>query len=392
MSGITGISVWIEPDNELSCYAVKLVPGKKNWQPEIKHNGPVSIDALPLIIQPGSPVALTIDGKGVIHRKITPAIGEDPVASILPDAGKIDLLVQKVPLTNGEVFVSLIRKKLTEQLIEKLSMNGYRVILCTLGPFAILKIADILDEDTFYIPHWEVSNSGNGISFKPQESAMNLQSVFLHDFRIPAEYLCSYATAVQLHNHSIVPIQVQWEVIRNNYKEEAYRIRSKRTVLVSIIALFILLLGNAVIFHKLSIRKNFLAAELISNRKMIQQLDSLQNEFVRKKRFFSQSSFFENIRYSLFADNIAAKLSSDIILTRMEFNPPVTKPKPEQEIKFNQKTCIISGKVKNGVIFNQWLNILRKESWLKEVEVLDYRQEDSSSPAQFSIQIKVKQE
>ncbi len=384
-----GVSVFINSENKYEVIVLELICKKKEWVVKQFCNGAFPLDSLLEYVTTKKQIHLVLDGKGIIHRKMIVKEDQDPLLLLFPSARKEDFITQSVVLNSGEIILSVIRSELAETIINQLYHMGYRILSLSLGPYPVISISEKLEKEKIFIPHWQISKVEKELEFIPSEIDSE-DSVYINKKPISSIFLEAYAVAAQQFDPGQNQITAHYELVEKIRNEERYRIKFNSTGKWFLAIVFILLICNFFLLQSLTRSRQILTYEMGKSTFLIHKLDSLRLEFLQKSNFLAQSGMFGKTKYSQFADGLVSNVPLDITLTRLEFNPLVSKPRPEQEIRYNQKTVIVNGKVMNSVTLDKWLNKLKSEKWVADAEVMDYRQEDMQSQALFSLRILIK--
>ena len=82
-----------------------------------------------------------------------------------------------------------------------------------------------------------------------------------------------------------------------------------------------------------------------------------------------QTGIFENKKLSVYADKIAASMPQDIVLRDLYFNPQTQETEEDSLVSFNANQLIIKGNCTKSLLLNEWVNVLKSQSYVKSVNL-----------------------
>jgi hypothetical protein len=85
-------------------------------------------------------------------------------------------------------------------------------------------------------------------------------------------------------------------------------------------------------------------------------------------------------------DAIVRGLPESILLSDLDYHPLAKRIKPEQPIEIQKNIMLISGESTNSDGFSKWLALMEANAWVKQVDILDYR-DVSANLSNFNIKI-----
>ena len=107
---------------------------------EVSHTG-IDFETIKKVLSAKIPVSLVINGKGIIHKKVSVSDKEDfpsLLHKVFPNANPSEFYVQNTPADNSSnAFVSIIRKNIADDIIAQFSNSGFYIVSCLMGPFPI---------------------------------------------------------------------------------------------------------------------------------------------------------------------------------------------------------------------------------------------------------------
>lgn len=145
-----GIELVLLPDGTHEINVVVLKKNKAQISIEQKEAGLNSIEELSKVIDANCPIVLLINGKGIIHRKITVSETDELLAilnKVLPNANIEEFTIQKTAINESEAFISVIRTNALNEIVEAFKKAKLLAITeCFLGPFVVNNVLSLIDE------------------------------------------------------------------------------------------------------------------------------------------------------------------------------------------------------------------------------------------------------
>src|SRR3546814_17368441 len=90
------------------------------------------------------PVAISINGKGIIHRMLPEdGVDENGLKTVLPNAKAEDFYVQQTEW-EGATWLSVARREVVDKIVEQVEQLGVAVVCVALGPLATLLFTNYL--------------------------------------------------------------------------------------------------------------------------------------------------------------------------------------------------------------------------------------------------------
>lgn len=338
----------------------------------------------------GIPVGIVLDGNGIVHRTTNKETGTGFLQTLFPGASAEEFLVQTLPAEGNELDLTVVRRDKAEIIISKLVESGIKPVYCGLGPAIIQPYIDHNRYEEWILPHWKVTVDGKKIKSVTAQDGFVQGEIRLMKHTVSSGYALSYAAALSASHKYTDTVHPDWDYVEKLAADERFRSKLRNIGILFLIGVFTLLLGNFFILQNLGEKESLYTAELDKNKTILDQLDSTRAMLDRREQFINQSGLLEQSLFSFYADRIAFLIPSGITLTQLAFQPPVGKPRQDQVISFNQKACIVSGTVNSGMLFDNWVASLKKERWVKTVNILDYHQDEASAPAIFSLHVEIK--
>ncbi|PKP20782.1 MAG: hypothetical protein CVU05_08295 [Bacteroidetes bacterium HGW-Bacteroidetes-21] len=388
-----GISCFFQPDGGIIASLSILTKKKKKIEIVKKHENITDIEELVKLIPVSFPIFLIVDGKGVITRKMrfeTEYTDEIILNQILPNSNSDEFFFEKYSAEDGFIFASVVRVQQLNSICEAIGANGRIIINVSLGPLILNGLLPYIKNyfEFIELPFQKLVCKNNSIVEIIKDSNQNGEAVVIGNENIESNILLSFSAAFSyLTNYS--ESEKLPALIQKNANEYLY----KRILLLagwaSLVLLFMLLLSSFLIFDKYRALSNDYSEKLKMSTDLISKLNVLKNELSTKKDFFKDFIISESTKLSFFSDQIAATVPETISLTVLDINPLSKKLKEEQIPEFYRNTIVIAGVTPNSTILNDWIKTLQKYTWVSQINIINYSQENANVKGAFKIELQI---
>lgn len=392
---VAGLQLTVSGDSAMEFSLVILQKNKSRLNVKEKLISATSLDEISAAIPKNTPVYISVDGKGIVHKKVNISADIDEktaLAHILPNALPEDFIIEINPVSVDKSFVSVARKENIIGLLNDMVNAGINVHSVTLGCFSLNKVIayiknlpkeiilqknklEIRDEKIFEIDKCEEEN--NYYTFKIGDE--NIEQ----DILIPFSIAFGHFIGETVKDYSIPMLQ-------NRQEEFFYK---KLFVVMGwgiLIFLFSILLINFILFDHYNNKNNELSLRVNQNKDLLSRLDTLSSQLKQKETFIKKGGFLNPSRTSYYSDRLAYLLYDETMLTRIEINPLQKKLKQADEPLFGYDIIAVEGITTKSTVLNDWIHLLKKEAWIGEVILINYINESGSSSAEFELEIKIK--
>jgi hypothetical protein len=309
-----------------------------------------------------TPVALVLNGKGLIHKKTT-AIGNSLSSDILPGVNPNDFLFQ---YTNGlpSIEVSIIRKAVADKIIT--ALNELKIYTCSLSLafYDIAYITELIEHNgtisttqynlDFYnkkIQAYQTSNiEEKDLLVKPE---INIATEY-----IKSNFLIAYAAAIKLLSQGLKSVDSV------NLKSIAYnQNKLQETTLLKLYAfsflggILVLLLINFFVYsHYYSENNELLSSYQFSIQQGV-KYDTLKKNITDKKQFLGAAGWLNDSKMiSFYADRIAATVPESVTLINLNIYPAISKfTLGSKQWSFQQDAILITGKCDDPSLLDNWV-------------------------------------
>jgi Tfp pilus assembly protein PilN len=395
-----GLEIIILPDGSYELNLVVLKKQKSSLVTEKQSEGLSAFKEAAALIGSEIPIIIIINGKGVIHRKVDVHENDSSTMllnKILPNASANEFVIQKTVLNSTQAFISVIRLNSLTEILNQLITNKMTSIAgCSLGPFAIndllpLISTDAINNENIVIGNYQLQVREQQITEINTATLSDNKNIVVGNESIPEKSLIAFATALSYFtgndNGILNSIQV------NNLKEEFYQKQKFEVRGWAVLAVtFLILMINYFVFNNYWSKNNAMNAQLTLTQSALQRYEKLKTEFAQKKEFLEQNGLLDHSRTSYYADQLAGNLPASIQWTGLNIHP-LKKKKASDETEtlfFENKLISISGNCQRSTDLNDWMKEIKKQTWVKDVTLVDYKQENAKEDGVFLMEISSK--
>ena len=153
--------------------------------------------------------------------------------------------------------------------------------------------------------------------------------------------------------------------------------------------IFIVSALNSVLFFNIFEEHNQLEVELNLYESKNAKITELLSNYEKKKSLIEQAGIFENKKLSVFADKIGSSLPNEIVLKELYFNPEIGETEEDSLVNFNKNQLLIKGNCNKSYILNEWINVLKNQNFIKNVNLKNFIYNSSSHLPNFILEIEI---
>lgn len=375
-------------------YLTILKKDKSSIITESSKEGITSVEQLATHLPEKIAVYLSINGKGIIHKKLSPDPNDNDknyLQAIFPNANPGDFYIQKTNTDDEQVFVSVIRKQTLDELLAQLKDKGIQAIDCYLGPFAINSVAALLNKEELNFQNHQLKFYDNAISDYQSLDALHEEPVTIGDETIKSSLLLSFATAFSyfLPSQSVSNNIESVATDKEEFKQKSLFEFSKWAMAIFF---FVVFLANFFVFKHFLEKKNRLTTQLSVHQGNLDRYESLKRELGAKDSLIEKLGISKNSKTSYYSDQIALDMPSSILLNKLNVHPALKKNNPGEESFFEFKTesIHIEGSCSKSIEVNDWIKSIQQKKWVKEVEMSNYTQNKETGRGDFVLEVRKK--
>ena len=341
------------------------------------------------------PVALAIDGKGILNKQLAVSANtpdKDLIRQIIPGAKIEDFYLQKYQIGADKLWVSIIRQQTLDKIIQDFTDKEIDLIDINLGPIALDAIKQVLlgeqQDGIFQAGAYQLEYEAGSIKEITKNISPKEVDIQLGDDKISSDLILSYALAMQVFLDNKIGLQLP---ALKTFRETWLHKKLAKPLLYGVIGFsFLLILSNFLYFSYISSAVQDLSGELQVHKNNLNRLESLKAEVESKKAFLKETGWLQSSKTSYYADQLALSLPQSTKFNELIVYPEYidVKNNRDKTLKtFESDKILINGVSRNSKIFNEWLAKIKTWQWVKTVNLLSYSQHKVGSKADFSVSI-----
>jgi hypothetical protein len=364
---------------------------KKN-RLEITACGEVAqITELPVkLIKNKVPVLLVINGSGVVIKKISVneenTAAEELIQVNLPALNTSEFFIQ---LYRGEnsAFISFSRKDNVIGIMDQFRAAKLELVEVFLGVPSLIGLKPLWQAyNTIPLNGYLASLTNNELdSFIP--SADKSEPLTMEGIQVNKQHTLGLAAGISYLTQNY---------ISENTNEELLELRQKhldgnkfRALLIATVGIAFFVSITNVVFYTHFFDKNArLDTELSVYQGKYDQVNNLLTEYQKNKDLIENAGVLNKNKLSEYSDRIGSTLPDEVLLAEMYFNP--TKENDDSSdslLTFRNKSLVLKGYCGKSFIINEWVNVLKMQKFVKQVNLERFTYSSESVLPNFEIHL-----
>lgn len=335
------------------------------------------------------PVALSIGGKGIIHKQLK-GIGtekKDLFRTAFSSVERKDFYAQET-LLGDQAWVSIVRQTWIDDIVGKLQSSGLNIYMLSLGALPVISIWELLSgtgEGFSANGHqFEASAEGEIVGYRYQEGAEDKGNLKLGNTRLKSTLLVPYALAFQLFLHDKLSlIKIENGQIDHRFKDFLEFSNLKKTAGIFVFALLGLLVISFFTLTHYNAENAKLNQQVGAITATADQSDLLKKEIANQKILLEKLGWNGGYSHAFLLNEIGSSKPRALTLNEIQFD----RLKESAKNKDALASIKITGETSNLSAVNNWIFLLKEKKWAKEVRLLRYQQDTESESFAFNLLI-----
>lgn len=336
------------------------------------------------------PVALVLSGKGIIHKNMEIADGEEDAEKnfrlVFPSIDANDFFVQQHHQEKNYVL-SIARKDWVQELLEKLKRAGIEVCRLSFGGVVALHILpqlNVYGEEVQLDGHQFVMTGKSFQSYAYKAEAKSAFPLKVGQQAIDEEMVLAYAAAFQLLlSDKLAPIVAEVPAVNDGFDQLVGTALWKKRALIFLGGLFALLLISFTLFSHFNQENEKLLREVGAQTASADQMDLLKQQISKQEHLLKQLAWNGGYNYGFLVDEIGKSMPRALNLVSLSINDFKT----EEEKTDRKPNVKIKGTTANLTAVNNWIFVLREKSWVKSAKLVKFQEDPENDNYQFDILI-----
>lgn len=388
LNSVLGVELKIIDDQLFSC-RLCLVSKHKNAL-TIEHHKVVegSLVAILADLPKAYPIALTLTGKGIIHKNVQVVEEltlQQLFQNIFPSIEQQNFYVQEFD-QNQQGTISIIRKEVVDELLAKLKPAGLKIFTLSLGGVVsvpILAQLNSYDSEIQFDGHlFSLTAAKEWISYKYDATIKNKFPIKIGEEPIPEENIVAYAAAFQLLLHQqLVLIKADVTSVNTGFADFITNHKLKKKALIFLFSLFAALMVSFALFSYYNDNNAKLVQTVGAQSINEEQVDRMKRNIAEHEALLKQLNWNGGYNYGLLLNEVGESMPKQIrllSLTMNEFKSEIERTERKPQLK-------IMGTTANLTAVNNWIFVLKEKPWVKTVNLLKYQEDPDTDQYQFNL-------
>ncbi|MCK8482225.1 hypothetical protein [Psychroserpens algicola] len=283
-----------------------------------------------------------------------------------------------------QIFASLTRKKVVDDIIQILNDNDKFVVHLALGPFVLSQLFSVVNSTTLYSNFYAIKFTSEGLKSFEKTEEKNHQ-VYISEDTFSQNEIALIATFLE-YKQGNQNIHFDHDFLNGNKEEQKYRKQFKQmsafTIVFILLALFI---GHQLLGHYIESLAQKESRYSISQQTVI-EVNKLRDERVLKEKILESSGVIDSNFLTQYFVEIGNVVPESITISSIDIAPTIKKIKPNEKVNIDTKIINVIGESGNDEDFNTLVRNLRTISWVKKIEISSYTEEKTGNA--FILKIK----
>jgi DNA-directed RNA polymerase subunit H (RpoH/RPB5) len=328
---------------------------------------------------------LIVNNEQVLTKKIEKAIvnEEELVRTAFPSIKLSDFYYQTYQQESCS-FVAVIRKKVINELITQFDNLKISIIDFSIGNLVVHQLLNFTEILSVTTSNASISITENKkIDNILKQNGANSVSYNINDLIVTNQHILSLAGIIDYYTNS-TSSKIKEDLLSRFKQKQFFSLGIK----VGLSFLLTVLLINFIVFSNYRDRFNVINGELEMSKTFKNQLNVLQKQVGQKKQLVESVFASSNSLLSMYVDEIGASLPATSLLSQIYYQPLNGVLKDNKPILYSENTIVIKGRAKNNDDFSEWISILEKKNWIKDVNIIFFGKGSKSiNSASFEFEI-----
>lgn len=342
------------------------------------------IDSLLEAIDVKLPVVLSVDGKGVLNKKIDNTNDIDLAWQKNID---FDTIYHTSYTLKNNIFMSFCRKNVVEDWLTVFESKKIQIIDIYIGSFISVLLAENLNVNSIVSGNLSLDLEQNELlNFTKLELTPDLNYTIAENL-VSNYTLPLYGIALHYFVKSDSISKSEWN--NKSIDEVIYRKVFATFGLIILVGFLISLLFSYLSIQHYASKNAELNIQNVYSNKAYQQIVSLEEQKKDKEKIIKDSGFLSDKFLSFYSYEIIKSIPNSISLNELNIAPLQKVVKHNEKVEITPGTIFAKGVTIDENEFNNWLKNLKKFDWIAKFE-LESLKKDKKNNTQFSLKILIK--
>lgn len=393
LNNCTGVEVHLKQDGSHSVRVVGLSLDKKLIRIDRKKAYQGQLTEV-LKNKISGPVALTLTGKGILIKKTArlDLVSDASLQHLFPQLKLTEFYVQHFP-AGAHSFIAIVRREIADGLIFSFKALGIDILMLSLGAFVVDQVIPQLNAYTgslCFDGHQVVINEEKDWEEYSYHPELKTAFPIKVDIEVmPEEFLLAYATAFQLIlNEQLDLIEVDAPEISGNLQELSAKLKFTKYGGLMLVCFLLLLMINFLLLSSYNSSNQELSNKAGQKSYIFENRQKLEDAVKDKENLVLKLGWNKGYRYAYLCDQIGQTLPKGIKLSELQINPLYSATVGMlKDVQLEVGNMRIKGQTNSVYAVNEWIDVLKGKSWVKDVQLEKYTADDQKQVQVFTIQL-----
>lgn len=346
---------------------------KKNSLTINTHFSSENLDTLIKQIPKNLPTLLSFSGQGIITKKVEniPNFQSKILFNANPDDFYWYQLEQQTYM-----YCSVVRKTIIDDEMDKFEAHKLSIVDVSLGPYVLSTINPLItNQSSLFTEDFELKfNDGMLIDISKKNVVIDYDYYHVGDEKIAVKDIIPFSN---LLNYLYPNENIETDKQFLNQKREEFLYKKAFNMFGAVVLVFFLstLLISYLLLSYYQNDYLKLQVELETQNIAYDKLLTLENDKKNKEAILFESGLNNSNFLSFYISEITKEIPAEINLTELNIFPTQNKIKQNQRINFINDLVRLEGLSNSNSSFADWIKTLKKITWIKNVEIIDYKNE-----------------
>ncbi len=288
-------------------------------------------------------------------------------------------------------IVSICRKALIDNIIQKYTSKKLNIIDFSIGNSCISSIVNYLETSHIYTSNSKINFLDNNIHSIEQTQNKEKIIYYVNGLEISNKNILSFTGALG----AIIFGQLNPTNFKKKKEELIATFKNTRifNLLLKTGLVFILtiLLINFSLFNFYFEKVKKLEESSQVNHIVKNDVQRLMNDVDKSQKIVNEILKNKTSKSSYYVNDLINRLPKSILLSELNFQPLQIRIKKDNPIQIEKNMINISGTSNNSSMYSLWIKDLEQSSWIQKIEVANYSH-ISKTKSNFTLKVYLKDE
>lgn len=329
-----------------------------------------------------------INTSDVITKQITGSFEKATTALMqaFPNVN-LDDVYYSIHKQGVNTFVSLCRKELINRVLQTYFPKKMEVLEISLGHDALFSTLEYFDSEIITSNATITQEDGKVVHIKPSIAETKQYDIDGLSFSHTEALSFSAALNKALINNTNTNTNLEslnGELLNNFFNQRLFKTGTQFGLSLILIILLINFFAFNHYYNELERLKELGNINASTKSKVIE----LQSELDKKQRLISDFSRTNNSKSSFYLNAIVNLMPISIQLEAYQYQPLLKNIKPNEAIRVNNNTIVVSGISIDSDKFTNWISDIKALSWVEDIRIISYGNVSNANTG-FAIQISI---